>query len=217
MRLPRLYLIGDSISIHYWPYLKKYLHRIFVCSRKEGEEEALLNLDNPQGANGGDSSMVLAFLKAKQAAGGLDADVVLLNCGLHDIKTNPKTGARQVPIERYRLNLRRIVRLVRQMGPELVWVNTTPCDEAVHNRPGISFHRFSADCDSYNAAADKIMASLGVEIVDLHRFTRNLGQDLYCDHVHFREPVREKQAAYITGWLANRKECRGRRLKKGGV
>lgn len=206
MRLPRLYLIGDSISIHYWPYLNKYLHDIFVCSRKGGEEEALLNLDNPQGANGGDSSMVWAFLKVKCGAGGLDTDIVLLNCGLHDIKTDPKTVIRQVPIEQYRLNLRRIVRLVRKMGPELIWVNTTPCDETVHNRPGMSFHRFSVDCDSYNATADKTMASLGVERIDLHRFTRNLGQDLYCDHVHFREHVREKQAAYITGWLVNWKE-----------
>lgn len=217
MKLPRLYLIGDSISIHYWPYLKKYLRGIFICSRKEGEEEALLNLDNPQGANGGDSSMVLAFLKAKYAVGGLGADIVLLNCGLHDIKTDPKTGTRQVPIEQYRLNLRRIVWLVRKMGPELVWVNTTPCDETIHNRPGMSFHRFSADCDSYNAAADKIMASLGVESVDLHRFTCNLGRDLYCDHVHFSEHVREKQAAYIAGWLVNWKERKGRRFQKGGI
>jgi GTP-binding protein HflX len=45
--------------------------------RKEGAEEALLNLDIPQGANGGDSSMVRTFLAAKAAAGGIDADLLL--------------------------------------------------------------------------------------------------------------------------------------------
>jgi hypothetical protein len=35
-------------------------------ARKEGEEEVRLNLDNPSGANGGDSSMVFHFYKARQ-------------------------------------------------------------------------------------------------------------------------------------------------------
>ena len=83
----------------------------------------------------------------------------------------------------------------------LVWIRTTPCDERVHNRPGMDFHRFAADCDAYNAAADAVMAAAGVPVIDLHTFTRNLGPDLYCDHVHFHEQVREKQAAFIAGWV----------------
>jgi hypothetical protein len=38
-------------------------------------------------------------------------------------------------------------------------------------------------------------------VIDLHSFTANLGPDLYIDHVHFPESIREKQAAYIAGWL----------------
>ena len=201
--LPRLYIIGDSISIHYGPYLKKYVRGLFLYSRKVGQGKAISNLENPQGANGGDSSMVLNFLKNKCESGGLDADVVLLNCGLHDIKTDPKTKKRQVPIEQYRLNLHRIIVLVRKIGPELIWIRTTPCDEAIHNYSSIGFYRFSADCELYNRAADEIMASFGIRVIDLYRFTRNLGSDLYCDHVHFRKHVREKQAAYIAGWLEN--------------
>ena len=44
-------------------------------SRKKGEEEALLNLDKPRGANGGDSSQVPAFLRAKAESGGIDVDL----------------------------------------------------------------------------------------------------------------------------------------------
>ncbi|MBN1864300.1 MAG: hypothetical protein JW808_05315, partial [Victivallales bacterium] len=75
----RVYVIGDSISIQYGPYLREYLRGFMEYARKEGEAEALLNMDKPLGANGGDSSMVLSFLKAKAAAGGIDADFLLLN------------------------------------------------------------------------------------------------------------------------------------------
>ncbi|MBM3278109.1 MAG: SGNH/GDSL hydrolase family protein [Candidatus Handelsmanbacteria bacterium] len=201
--MKKVYVIGDSISIQYGPYLEKALRGWMEYGRKEGEEEALLNLDRPQGANGGDSAMVLDFLQAKERAGGIAADLLLLNCGLHDIKTHPATGEKQVPLARYRENLETIVALAARLGPALVWMRTTPCDERVHNsRPDIAFHRFAADCAAYNRAADQAMAAHGVPIIDLHTFTANLGGDLYCDHVHFHEQVRSQQAAYLAGWLA---------------
>lgn len=206
----KIYVIGDSISIHYGPYLERYLRGLMTYSRKEGEEEALLNLDKPQGANGGDSSMVLSYLKAKAAAGWIDADLLLINCGLHDIKTDPKTGARQVPLESYRENLRGIVALAAGQRTPLVWIRTTPCDEHVHNPRCSTFHRFAADNAAYNKAADEIMVEAGVPEIDLHTFTLNLGPDLYCDHVHFPESIREKQAAFMAGWLmgyAARRRC----------
>ena len=64
----KVYVIGDSISIQYGPHLQAYLKGTMGYARKEGEEKALLNLDCPQGANGGDSSMVLSFLKARAPA-----------------------------------------------------------------------------------------------------------------------------------------------------
>lgn len=198
----KIYIIGDSISIQYGPYLKSFLNGLMEYSRKEGEEEALLNLDQPSGANGGDSSMVVRFLETKAAAGGTDADLVLINCGLHDIKTDPATGIRQVPLEEYRANLRRIIEIVATMKRRLIWIRTTPCDDQVHNSKGMTFHRFAADGEAYNRAADQIMQESGVPSIDLCTFTSNLGADLYCDHVHFHEPVRMKQAAFIAGWLS---------------
>lgn len=197
----KIYVIGDSISIQYGPYLKQYLAGMAEYSRKEGEAEALLNLDRPQGANGGDSSMVLAFLKAAAQSGGIAADCILVNCGLHDFRRNPATRALQVTPEQYEANLREIVAVVRAMGRRMIWIRTTPCDEAKHNRPNMSFHRFAADNEAYNAIADRVMREAGVPSIDLHTFTRNLGPDLYCDHVHFHDPIRRQQAAFIAGWL----------------
>ena len=203
--MKKIYVVGDSISLHYGPYLRDMLRGTMDYARKEGEEEALLNLDNPQGANGGDSGMVLAFLRAKAAAGGIAADLLLLNCGLHDIKTDPATGRKQVPLASYERNLRAILDLRPRLCPALAWIRTTPVDERVHNAvPGIAFHRFTADVAAYNAAADAIMTAAGVPLVDLFTFTRNLSPDLFCDHVHFTEPVRRLQAAFLAGWLAGR-------------
>jgi len=42
-----------------------------------------------------------------------------------------------------------------------------------------------------------------IAIIDLYTFTRNLGPDLYCDHVHFLEHIREKQARFLTNWPEN--------------
>lgn len=196
-----VYVIGDSISMQYGPYLKTYLDGFMGYARKEATDEARLKLACPQGDNGGDSSMVLAFLKAKAAAGGIHADFLLLNCGLHDIKTNPATGAKQVTLSQYETNLRAIIKTVAGMGPRLIWVRTTPCDERVHNTKGAQFHRFSADCIAYNTVADRVMKEAGVPSIDLYNFTLTLGNDLYCDHVHFREPIRQQQAAFLAGWL----------------
>jgi lysophospholipase L1-like esterase len=197
-----IYVIGDSISIHYGPYLQQQLAGVMGYARKEGNAEALLNLDRPQGANGGDSSMVLSFMQAQARAGGFPADLLLVNCGLHDIKTDPQTGRKQVAIAEYERNLRAIVSLAGTLPSRLVWIRTTPCDERVHNTPRMGFHRFAADCAAYNAVADGIMRAAGVPVIDLFTFTRNLGTDLFCDHVHFHVHVREKQAAFIAGWLA---------------
>ncbi|MCU0519566.1 MAG: SGNH/GDSL hydrolase family protein [Anaerolineae bacterium] len=195
--MKRLYVIGDSISIRYGPYLAQYLKGTMIYARKTAEEAAALALDPPQGANGGDSSMALAFLEARIASGGIDADLLLLNCGLWDIRSDPLTGRKQIPLAQYSENLHALVALVQGAGPQLVWVRTTPVDERVHNTREGGFYRFAADCDAYNQTADEVMRAHRVPIIDLYTFTRNLGEDLYADHVHFHEHVREKQGAFI--------------------
>ena len=193
-----LYVVGDSISIHYGPFLEKQLAGVMGYARKEGAKD---DLDNPNGANGGDSSMVLDYLRDKAASGGIDADLLLVNCGLHDIKTHPETGVVQVSIEDYAKNLRAIIELAATMSLQLIWIRTTPLDEKIHNANGVGFQRYNTDHEAYDRVASEIMAGANIPVIDLHAFTANLGPDLYIDHVHFPEPIREKQAAYIAGWL----------------
>lgn len=182
--------------------MQQALTGILGYAHKEGADEALLNLDKPIGANGGDSDRVLEFVKAAAPANTFKADILAINCGLHDIKRNPETHAYQVPIERYAENLRELVRVTATLPLRLVWIRTTPCDENIHNARSTSFHRFAADCVAYNAVADRVMSEADIPMIDLFTFTSNLGPELFCDHVHFTMPVREKQAAFIAGWLS---------------
>jgi len=197
----KIFVIGDSISVHYGPSLEKYLHGFCKYERRGGAKEAMQNLDIPAGSNGGDSSMVLTYLQAKKR---IDADYLLLNCGLHDIKTNPTSGKKQIPLEEYKRNLQNIINFASTMPIKLIWIRTTPCDEAVHNNENSGFYRFASDCNAYNQAADEIMSNSEIPIIDLHTFTLNLAQgaELYCDHVHFPEHIREKQGAFIAGWVS---------------
>jgi len=201
MALPQLFVIGDSISIYYGPHLERILQGKFAYSRKLGDE-ALQNLDIPVGANGGDSSMVLDFLRIVARSADFRPDILMVNCGMHDIKTDPHTGAKQIPLDQYRENLRQIVALAGEIGTRMVWVRTTTLEEERHNAIQYRwFLRYSADVDAYNAVADEVMRETGVSVIDLHNFTRNLGGELYIDHAHFTDRVSECQAAFIAGTL----------------
>jgi lysophospholipase L1-like esterase len=208
--LPLVYVLGDSISIQYGPYLEKYLAGCWRYDRKRGEAEALLNLDKPQGANGGDSSMVLSFLQATLEAGDFHPDLLLLNCGAHDIKTDPATKKIQVPLPDYQASLQKIVHLCAAYKITLGWIQSNHQSEEIHNTPYMSFHRYDKDRIAYDEAAQQIMTEAGVPIIYLGDFTRILGNDaeLFCDHAHFHETVREKQAIFIAGWLRAWKELR---------
>ena len=200
-----VFVIGDSISQHYGPHLQEMLSPMLDYARKTGEEPQLTGTSLEPNANGGDSAAVLAYLEAMIRGGGFGPDVLLINCGLHDIKTDPQTGARQVLLEQYRSNLKRIVELAQAAARKLIWVRTTPVDDERHNSISTAFYRYAADVDACNAAADEIMSAAGVPAIDLHAFTVSLGDEVFCDHVHFTEPVRRLQAAFIAGYLNGRR------------
>jgi hypothetical protein len=68
-----VFVIGDSISIHYGPFLKKMVNEKYNYDRKGNMEDALKNLDKAIGANGGDSSMVLEYLNSHDEIVNRDA------------------------------------------------------------------------------------------------------------------------------------------------
>jgi len=197
-----VFVIGDSISVQYFPHLRRFLEGVCSVARKEDGECPGEGVR--PGTNNGNSAMVLAYVQWLRHVGDFSPDVVLLNCGLWDVKTDPRTGAKEVPIDAYQVNLQQITAILAEMGVLTAWMRTTPVDEAIHNRISQGFHRFGADVHAYNAAADAIMRALGIPVIDLHLVTGRLGapEEIFCDHVHFTEEVREKQALFLAGCVS---------------
>jgi lysophospholipase L1-like esterase len=191
----KLFVIGDSISMHYGPYLEELCKDSYQYSRKSGDE-GYANLDIPDGANNGDSTMVLHYLMFQHENQLIDYDVLLLNCGLHDIKTSIE-GHKQVEPDLYEKNLKQSLSLLKQYPVTLIWVTTTPADETVHNAKCTGFKRYDRDILHYNKIADKVMREADIRIIDLYSFTLPFIPAAYIDHIHFNHELRKKQAAYI--------------------
>ena len=146
--LPRVLLIGDSISIGYTLPTRELLrgkanvHRIPT--------------------NGGPT--IRGLVQIDSWLGDGKWDVIHFNWGLHDLKFMPH-GKRQVLPAAYEKNLDSLVRRLKHTGAKLIWRNTTPVPEA-KVRP----RRIPADVVSYNAAARRVMQKHGVPIHDLYSF-----------------------------------------------
>lgn len=145
--LPRVLLVGDSISIGYTQPVRELLrgvanvHRVFE--------------------NGGPSSRGVQQLDEWLGSGRWD--VVHFNFGLHDIKLDD-AGRPLNSLEDYVANLRAIVRRLRATGARLVFATTTPVPADLSSGP----RRRNADVLAVNAAAQKLMAELGVPVNDLY-------------------------------------------------
>lgn len=200
----KVFLIGDSISVQYFPYLKEYMSGFAVVERKLDNGQAEKNLDIPTGANGGDSRMVLEYLRSKFKNPEFKPDYMLINCGLHDIKRTPeKPNIVQVTEENYRKNLESIFALLKSKKVKPVWVRTTYVVDSIHNSRSKDIVRHGEDVLKYNKIADEICAKNHVPSIDLYGFSVSQGKEHLMDHVHYDLPTRALQAAYITGFMQN--------------
>lgn len=194
-----VFVLGDSISIHYHPFLEKYLAGYLVLVGKKDDGRAEKNLNVPGGADAGDSRLALAYLQAKVKDAAFHPDYILFNCGLDDIKRNLSTNQNQVSEQEYRKNLEAIVRLVAENKMKLIWIRTTPVVDYVHNTGQVTFRRYAADVKLYNQIADEVCAKNKIPKVDLFSFSEKLGTGQLTDHVHYTESARDLQGAFIAG------------------
>ena len=192
--MKKLFVLGDSISIHYGPFLEEFVKGFYKYDRK-GKGKDFKDINQHSQVNGGDSNDVLRYLEENP---DLDYDVLLLNCGLHDIKTRDRI---QVDEKTYGENLKKIIELVYSRGKSVVWVMSTPVEDERHNKISFPVCRYNRDVVRYNEIAATVMAKKHVPIIDLYSFTCNLNMSLYHDHVHYLEPVRKLHAAFVAGSL----------------
>ena len=150
--LPRVLLIGDSISIGYTPVVRKELdgkanvHRIPM--------------------NGGDTSRGIE--KLDEWLGSKRWDVIHFNWGLHDLKYMKDghldmSGSQVASTEQYGRNLELLVKRLKATGARLIWASTTPV-------PKGSKGRVKGDEKKYNAVAAGIMKKNDIPIDDLYGY-----------------------------------------------
>ncbi len=199
MSLKHLFVIGDSISIQYGPFLKEFLEGTLRYSRKGGDAVPE-DLDHPTGANGGDSARVLSYMETLRRE-QFRCDLLLLNCGLHDLRVNIQDQTFQVPPDIYLEHLRRIQDLAAQVSGKLLWVRTTPVHPDEGQMQHADFTRNNQDVQTYNQVADSFWESQGVPVLDLYGFTQTLGKTAFRDHAHFTPEACRLQAAFLAGAL----------------
>jgi len=144
--LPRVLLIGDSISIGYTLPTREVLKGMANVHRIP--------------TNGGDTQRGLDSLD--QWLGDGKWDVIHFNWGLHDLKFID--DKQPVPIEKYEKNLSQLVGRLKKTGARLIWCSTPPVPD------GCTPPRKNEDVIAYNAVAAKIMKANGVAIDDLYTF-----------------------------------------------
>lgn len=196
----KLFLLGDSISMQYSPYLEKMLAGKFSIIRKQDNGEGIQNLDVPKGSNIGDSRMALKYIKFKLSDEKFTPDLITLNCGLHDIKRNPTTQAIAVDTAEYRQNLKEIAAIIAKRKIEMIWIRTTAVVDSIHLK-NKGFNRYAKDLQKYNSISDEVFKNANVKSIDLYTFTKSLGGNRYVDHVHYNDETKMLQAAYISGFL----------------
>jgi len=156
--LPRVMLIGDSISIGYTVPVRELL-------------EKKANVHRPL-TNCGPTTKGVAEIDAWLGDGKWD--VIHFNWGLHDLKymgpkgqnlADPKAeGSRQqVPPAEYEENLRKLVARLKKTEAKLIWRNTTPVPTGARGR-------VVGDSAKYNEIAKKIMVENGITIDDQYTF-----------------------------------------------
>lgn len=193
-----LHVIGDSISIQYGPYLEKYIEKHFVYSRKEGKSG---DLDIPKGANAGDSSMVLDYLRKCELEKNC-WDFIIINCGLHDIKIYNESY--QIDIDQYERNLKQIFKFTKILSHKTIWIKISPVIDDLHNSLKKEFKRYNRDIIKYNEVSERLAQSNCELIIDLYKFSKSLGgREIYQDHVHFKPEIQKLQAAYIASQIKN--------------
>jgi acyl-CoA thioesterase-1 len=150
--LPRVLLIGDSISMGYTLQVRDQL-------------KGLANVHRPP-QNCGDSATGLKQLDRWLGTGKWD--VIHFNFGLHDLKyldaqgkyVGPEQGKQVAPLADYRQHLRDFTVRAQATGAKIIFATTTPVP------PGCQ-GRVAGDEVAYNRVALEVMNELGVAVDDL--------------------------------------------------
>lgn len=176
--LPRVLLVGDSISIGYTVAVRELL---------KGKANVHRPLFNCGPSNRGVEQVA-------EIVGAGNWDVIHFNFGLHDLKIM-EDGKHQVPLDAYAANLRTLARAFMAAGRRVIWCNTTPVPEGK-----LSPMRRPSDVLFFNRVAQLGMVSLQIPTHDLCGFAQSkLAQIQIRENVHFTDEGSRELATSVVG------------------
>jgi len=165
--LPRVLIIGDSISIGYVPYVSQMMKRDAVVKHNQG---------NAQHTGTG-------LKNINQWLGDTKWDVIHFNWGLWDFcyrspesrapgKTDKTHVSITTPLKQYEINLEQLVSRLEKTGAKLIWASTTVVPEG-------EVCRLVGDDWKYNEVAARVMKAHGIKIDDLYKLTKGFPPGLF--------------------------------------
>lgn len=187
--LPRVLIIGDSISIGYTLPLR----------------EALAGVANVHRPPENCAHTARGLERLRKWLGEGRWDLIHFNWGLHDLKhvdsegglALPPDGKRVHSVRQYEENLGLLVQQLQQTGAKLLWRPTTPVPEGAAGR-------FPADVPIYNEAALRVMTRHGVAVDDLNAFIKERAiPHVRPDNVHFSKESSALLAQHIAGVISS--------------
>ena len=197
--LPRVLLIGDSISMAY-----------AIPTRRLLQGRATIHNTPMIGCRTTDKGVVCTTDKGLAnldvAPGKGKWDIIHFNWGLHDLWVQDD-GSYLVPLDRYEKNLRELVKRLTGTGATLIWATTTPVPDA----DVAILHRKSSDAIAYNGVARKIMDRNGIAIDDLYAFALpRLAKIQKPADVHFTDEGSEELARQVAASILAALKTRAR-------
>jgi hypothetical protein len=185
-------IIGDSISIGYFPFVEQMLAEKATVVHNKG---------NAQHTGTG-------LKKIDEWLGQEKWDVIQFNWGLWDLcyrlpnvkaeeSRDKVNGKLTTTPEQYRANLEELVKILKKTNARLLFVTTSYVPE---NELG----RFPEDAQKYNAIAKEVMAKHGIPVNDIYKVSKKVhkkhGQA--PNDVHYTKEGYQELAKVITGCLA---------------
>jgi isoamyl acetate esterase len=175
-------LIGDSIRLNSQQFVRDCLPPRFQVSAPS--------------VNCKSSHNVAADIR--NWVSGTTADVVHINCGLHDIRYDLGQDHPVSSPEEYLDNLRVVFTYLAATGVSIIWATSTPTNEVAHNTSKL-YRWYQADLVEYNRLSMDLALDFGFHINDMYgRLSETNAQALLLpDGVHFDRSGNELIGRYV--------------------
>ena len=163
-------LVGDSIRLYAEPFVRERLPPRF-------------RVRSPS-VNCRSSHTVAAMIREWVPAAS--AEVVHINCGLHDVRHDPGQHRPVSSPDEYVANLRRVFTYLATTGASVIWATSTPVNDAVHTRLALP-RWYRADLVEYNRLSVGLARDFGFQVNDLYTRLSGMAADAWFlpDGVHF--------------------------------